>query len=255
MHKPIVLIGTGEMGGVFARAFLRRGYPVYPINRAIPINETHELIANPQMVLVAVGENDLHAVLSQMPESWSDKLCLLQNELLPNDWQGFPEPTIISVWFEKKPGIEAKVIIPSPVYGPQANLVSQALSSLDIPTRVLSSENDLLFELVLKNLYILTSNIAGLKTGGTVGELWTRHREFARTIAGEVIQIQQALTDTRFDAEALIHAMLKAFDGDPAHQCMGRSAPARLSRVLEHADRFGLGVPTLRQLQTDQPAA
>jgi len=37
--------------------------------------------------------------------------------------------------------------------------------------------NELLYELVRKNLYILTINIAGLKTGGTVGELWGKHRE------------------------------------------------------------------------------
>ena len=34
MNEPIVLVGIGEMGGVFARAFLRAGHPVYPVNRS-----------------------------------------------------------------------------------------------------------------------------------------------------------------------------------------------------------------------------
>ena len=33
MKSPVVLIGIGEMGGVFARGFLRAGYPVYPATR------------------------------------------------------------------------------------------------------------------------------------------------------------------------------------------------------------------------------
>jgi len=33
MNPPIVIIGIGELGGVFARAFLYAGYPVYPVTR------------------------------------------------------------------------------------------------------------------------------------------------------------------------------------------------------------------------------
>lgn len=241
------------MGGVFARAFLRAGFPVYPVTRDSNLTEVYELLPEPEMVLVAVGENDLQPVLTQIPDKWSNKLCLLQNELLPKDWQGFDDTTVISVWFEKKTGIEAKVIIPSPVLGPQAVLVSNALSTLSIPTKVLTSPDDLLFELVLKNVYILTSNIAGLRTGGTVGELWSHHQDFAKTVASEVIEIQEALTDSSFDDDSLIQAMLVAFEGDPEHQCMGRSAPDRLSRALKHADRFNLSVPLMRQLQSEQP--
>ena len=40
--------------------------------------------------------------------------------------------------------------------------------------------------------------------------------------------------------------MSEAFDGDPAHGCTGRSAPARLARAIRHADEFGLTVPMLR---------
>jgi hypothetical protein len=201
------------------------------------------------LVVVAVAEKDLQTVLDQIPVAWEDRLCLLQNELLPRDWAAFDDPTVISVWFEKKKGREVKIIIPSPVYGPHARLVTQALGSIDIPTRVLSTPQELLFELVLKNVYILTTNLAGLEVGGRVGQLWSQHQGLARQIAGEVIDLQEGLTGKTFDREALIQAMVNAFEGDPQHQCMGRGARARLNRALEHADSLGLALPTLRRLQ------
>ena len=248
MKRPVVLIGVGEMGGVFARGLLRAGHPVYPVNRGEDLAACAAELPNPEMVLVAVAEADLPGVLERMPAAWADRLCLLQNELLPADWAAFPETTVISVWFEKKTGQDAKVIIPSPVYGPRAGLVAEALESIGIATRVLAGPDELLFELVVKNLYILTTNIAGLETGGDVGALWSDHRETARQVADDVIALQEALTDKRFDRERLIAAMVAAFEGDPAHKCMGRSAPARLARALEHGGRLGLALPTLRRI-------
>jgi hypothetical protein len=51
-------------------------------------------------------------------------------------------------------------------------------------------------------------------------------------------------------ADELIKAMLVAFDGDPDHGCMGRSAPARLARALQQADDAGLAVPQLREIES-----
>ena len=252
MKPPVVVIGIGEMGSVFARGFLRAGYPVYPVTRDVDINTIAQQIPAPHLVLVAVGESTLHSVLEQIPASWKDRIALLQNELLPNDWEqyGFNNPTIISVWFEKKKGQDVKVLIPSPVFGPQADLLATSLSSLDIPTRILSSTDDLLFELVVKNVYIVTTNCAGLVVGGTVSELWQQHQALAEDVAHEVIEIQQALTGQSFDADALIKAMRVAFDGDPAHGCTGRSAPARLARALQQADDANLAVPQLREISS-----
>ena len=249
MKSPVVLVGVGEMGGVFARALLRAGHPVYPVTRGQSMADLSRQLPQPEMVLIAVGEKDIARTLGEVPEVWRDRLGLLQNELLPVDWSGIPDPTVISVWFEKKPGQDAKVIIPSPVYGPGAALLAQALQGIGIPARVLETPQQLLFELVVKNLYILTSKIAGLRTGGTVGALWEKHREFARQVAGEVIDIQQALSGESLERESLIAAMVQAFQADPGHKCMGRSAPARLSRALEHGERFGLDLPVLEKLQ------
>ncbi len=63
MKSPVIIIGIGEMGGVFAR--------------------------------------------------------------------GFVQPTVISVWFEKKKGRDVKVLIPSPAYGPAAGRQHRPRSDSD----------------------------------------------------------------------------------------------------------------------------
>ena len=252
MQKPVVLVGVGEMGGVFARGILRSGYPVIPVTRDMNMQDVARDIPDPQLVLVSVGENDLHPALAALPAQWHASLGLLQNELLPRDWQqyNYQDPTVISVWFEKKKGQDAKVLIPSPAFGPQAQLLVDALSTLDIPARVVADESALLYELVRKNVYILTTNIAGLVTGGNVAQLWDEHQALAREVAGEVIDIQEYLTDSQFDREQLIAGLLEGIEGDPQHMCMGRSAPGRLARAIGFADQAGLAVNRLRDIQT-----
>ncbi|MDX1488725.1 MAG: hypothetical protein R3268_11030 [Acidiferrobacterales bacterium] len=156
------------------------------------------------------------------------------------------------MWFEKKPGQDYKVILPSLVYGPQADLITRTLQSLHISCRRLTTEQDLLFELVRKNLYILTTNIAGLISSGTVDELWTSHRALAEQVAHEVIDVQCWLSAAELPRDQLIEGMIKAIEADPQHRCTGRSAPARLARVLAHANTAGLAVSTLRQIARQQ---
>ncbi|MCG6897723.1 MAG: hypothetical protein LJE61_05375 [Thiocapsa sp.] len=252
MKHPVVLVGVGEMGGVFARGILKLGHPVFPVIRGSSLAAAAAQIPAPQLVLIAVGEADLTATLAAIPPDWRGRLGLLQNELLPRDWAGCPDPTVISVWFEKKPGRVHRVIIPSPVYGPQAILLADALATLQIPTRILADADALVFELVLKNLYILTTNIAGLRTGGTVATLWSRHRDLAESVGHEVIDIQEALTGHRFDRQTLFAAMALAFEGDPEHACMGRSAPARLARAIRNGEAYGLDLPVLRAIAAEQ---
>jgi hypothetical protein len=252
MNAPAVVIGIGELGSVFARGLLRSGRPVHPVIRGMNMDDEARAPPDPALVLVAVAENDLHATLDQIPTPWRDRLCLLQNELLPRDWQahGLDAPTVIAVWFEKKKGQDVKVLLPSPIHGPQAAPLQAALDALDIPARRLASEDELRYELVRKNVYILTVNIAGLVARGTVDELWRDHRPLAREIAEEVITIQEWLTGWQLPRERLIKGMLEAFAGDPKHQCLGRTAYSRLERALSHADEAGLPVPRLREIHT-----
>ncbi|MGB1110911.1 MAG: hypothetical protein ACPG4N_11175 [Gammaproteobacteria bacterium] len=256
MKEPIVLIGVGEMGGVFARAFLRFGHPVIPVTRSVSAETVAKRHPDATLVLVAVAEADLHPTLDGLPEAWNAKLALLQNELLPDDWErhSLTDPTVISVWFEKKKGQDAKVIIPSPCFGPNADLLVDSLASIDISARKVADEDAMLNELVIKNAYILTSNIAGLKVGGTVGTLWAEHREFAEKVCSDVLDIQEQLVGHGVDREAVITGMVEAFNGDPEHKCMGRSAPARLARALGQANEFGLGVETLREIAAESEA-
>ena len=252
MSKSVVVIGLGEMGSVFARGFLRSGYTVHPVTRDMSMQQVADEVDDPELVLLAVAEADLHSQLASIPEAWKDRLVLLQNELLPRDWQQYKlTPTVISVWFEKKKGMDSKVIIPSPVYGKHAQQVADALESIGIAARVLGSETELLHELVLKNVYILTTNIAGLEVGGNVGQLWEDNRALAKFVAGDVIKLQEALTGEVLDHKGLIDGMVKAFEGDPEHMCMGRSAPARLQRALVLAAGENLSLTTLARIAAE----
>jgi len=240
------------MSGVFSRGFLKMGYPLFPILRSDHLREMENRIDDPELVLVAVGEADVHNIIANLPASWSDRIVLLQNELLPKDWESsqLKNPTIISVWFEKKRGQEHKVIVPSPIFGPKAELIKNALATLDIPGWIVANEDELLFELVRKNLYILTSNIAGLALpeGTTVGELATNHPQLLQSISSEIMEIQYALIGRRLDNTTLNDSMMLAFKGDLGHQCMGRSAPARLKRTLELAQKMNIATPSLNQI-------
>jgi hypothetical protein len=244
-----VVIGLGQMGGVFAHGLLRIGRTVHPITRSVSAEQSAREIDAPEIVLVAVAEADLDAVLATLPARFADRAALLQNELLPGDWQrhGLVDPTIAIVWFEKKKDTAVRIVLPTRIAGPRAALLVSALSSLGIPAHELE-RSALLFELVRKNLYILTSNIAGLEVGGTVSALWRDHRELASAVASDVLALQAWRAGEALPNEALVTAMVEAFDADPDHACTGRSAPARLARALEHARQGGLAVPALERI-------
>ena len=257
MNKAVILIGVGEIGGVFAKGILKIGYPVYPVTRGDDLKGAARAVPDPLAVVVAVGEKDIQAVLKTIPQQWQGRLVLVQNELLPRDWtpHNIGNPTVISVWFEKKQGQDAKVIIPSPVFGPLSDFIQAALQSIQVSCKILASQDELLFELVLKNVYILTVNIAGLEVGGTVGELWAKHQALAREVADNVMDIQFRLIEKDLDRQRLIDGMVNAFNGDLNHKCMGRSAPARLARAIALADQFGLLVKKLREISKQQEKA
>ena len=250
MEKIAVMIGLGQLGRVFAGGLLKTGHVVVPVNRGDDPAALASQIPAPNLVVVSVGENDLHPALAALPEAWRGSVGLLQNELLPRDWEahGIVAPTVISVWFEKKAGTDAKALLPSPAFGPEAERLVAALEAVHLPARSVADADQLLWELVRKNLYILTSNIAGLEAGGDVGRLWREHRTLAGDVATDVLDVQEWLTGRRFDRARLMAGFLEAVEADPAHGCAGRSAPARLKRALHHADAAGLGIPTLRRV-------
>ena len=252
MKKPIVVLGIGELGSVFSRAFLKNNHAVYPITRSTDIDELKASI-DPELILVCTAEGDLQSALSSIPDKWKDRVAMMQNELLPRDWEthNFTNPTAISVWFEKKKGMDSKVLISSPAFGPKAQILADSLALIDIPAHVVANEDKLLFELVLKNLYILTTNIAGMtiESGSNVNDLRNQHLALMREVSADVLKLQSALTGKTFNDVELEQGMIKAFEGDLKHGCMGRSALARLDRALELANEFNLEVPTLQKIK------
>ncbi|MFP4294191.1 MAG: hypothetical protein ACLFQH_00030 [Halothiobacillaceae bacterium] len=253
LQPGIAIIGIGEIGGILAKGFLRTGHPVYPVTRNMDLGTALESLPRVEGILVAVGEKDLHDALAGIPRSLHDRLMLIQNELLPRDWQahGIQDPTLASIWFEKKPGKAEKVLVPTPVHGPRASLIESALNAVDIPARRVPDEAAMLEELVIKNVYILTTNIAGLKVGGDVQTLWDQHQDLAEAVAREVIALQEWLVGQALDHDRLIEGMLAGFQGDPQHQCMGRSAPARRARALALAEEAGIHTPVIQSIAAE----
>jgi ketopantoate reductase len=248
---PVVIVGIGELGGVFARGLLRLGQPIVPVTRKQRTAERLAASLETDLVLVTVGDKELDDVLAEVPAAFRDRVGLVQNELLPHTWQEHDvrDPTVCVVWFEKKPGRDVHVVQPSVAFGPSAELLVRALAELRIPARAASAAHDeLLFELVSKNLYILTTNLAGLMTGGTVSDLWRKHQPLAHEVASEVLDLQERLAGATLERQLLLARLEQAFAADPEHQCTGRSADERLTRALRHADREGLAVPRLRAI-------
>ena len=63
MKKTVVVIGVGEIGGVFAKGILKIGYPIYPVARGTNLSDAAKDVPDPQAVVVAVGEKDIKNVL------------------------------------------------------------------------------------------------------------------------------------------------------------------------------------------------
>ena len=252
MKKPIVVIGIGELAGVFTQGFLRSGYPVYPITRGMDLEVECSQIPDPELVFIMVQESELHKLLAKIPEGWRSKLGLLQNELLPRDWQSHKiiKPTVTVVWFEKKKQQLLSNILYSPSFGPKAEIISQALQAVEIPAPILENEEQLLYELLRKALYILTVNIAGLVDNCTVGDLWNKNQSLAKEIAGEVILVQEKMTGKQLPYERLINGMAEGINDCPHRHCLGRSAMSRLERILAYAQEANIKTPKLLEIYT-----
>jgi hypothetical protein len=254
MNKFVVIIGMGELGELFARGFLKLGYPVYPVLRSMQLATVVSAIPEPELVLLAVGEEDLHSQLDILPEDWRDRLAFLQNELLPCDWHrhDIVDPTVIVVWFDKKKGRPFKALLPSYVSGPKADLITSSLQIIDVPCREISREQHL-YEMIRKNLYILTVNIAGLKMspGSTVNKLWADYREMTEILVKELLDVQEWLVQGKLPRDKLLAGMLEVFSADPEHICRGRTAPERLNRVLKFANIAGISVPMLQAISIE----
>ncbi len=248
MKQPIIVIGLGQIGAVFAKGFLRIGHPVYPIIRRDNLVDAIKRTPDPIMVLVAVREEDLQPVLNQVPPAWHKHIALIQNELVPSVWEdaGIQDPTVVTVWFEKRKGKAPDAFFPSMIFGPHADLIADVFDKVNLPFELIKNEQELIFELVRKNLYILSKNIVGLVVEGTVGEAWEQNRELFEKVADEVFLIQCDLVGANLDKQS---RLAKDIETLPDAGTTGSAAVARLERMLQHATSTALDVPTLQEIQ------
>lgn len=267
---PIVVVGVGQIGAVLVDGLQRLGRDVVPVRRG----EAGRLdgIEDAEVVMVCVAEDDLDTAVASVPPRLRPRIGLVQNELVPATWRaiGLEAPTVAVVWFEKKAGRDAIALLPTPVAGPAARTVVDALRAVDLPAEPIEAGAPLTRALVAKNLYILVGNLAGMAAGRagvapggvpwpsgvtTMGMLLADHRGFVRALGAEILAVDRArmgaadaaLVDEH-DAWSTVEAAVAA---DPAHGCRGRSAPARLARTLARARAAQLPTPILDALAGD----
>lgn len=247
MGRTVAIVGMGQLGRLFGAGLLALGRTVVPVRRGERIDALLEV--SPELVLVAVAEDDLRTTLAQLPIALRDRVALLQNELLPPDWSAhaIEHPTVAVVWCEKKAGRPLAIVGETEIAGPHAALLVDALAKVDVPARVFE-DAALESALVVKNLYILVSNLAGLAGVATVGELLGPERDLGRALAAEVLAVESARLGRSLVPDELIARMEAAFAADPAHGCRGRSSAARLARTLARARALGVATPSLDAL-------
>ncbi|MCB9591005.1 MAG: hypothetical protein H6718_36710 [Polyangiaceae bacterium] len=254
-----VVVGLGQLGAVFAEGWLKAGRAVVPITRSVSLEEVSADIPRPAVVLVAVGEAALPALLEALPPAYRERAALVQNELLPRTWRGAygaeVDPNVAVVWFEKKPGKLIHSIRPSVLHGPQANILAESMGQQSLPYFIAESEAQRDFELVLKNLYILALNLGGLAYPCSAGELWRDHQDLMGPLADELITLQAGLLGRKLDRAELLGSLERAIAADPTHGARGRTAEERLGRAAQQAAELGLQLPVLSALAAEHLGA
>lgn len=256
VKKEAVIFGMGQLGSVFAEGFSRLGFQIVARRRGQPWPKES---LDPEVIVVATGEDDLPDVLSRIPQHLQSRVVLLQNELRPDQWQRHleVEPTVAIIWFEKKGDRPPVVVLESQIAGPLAELIRDCLHANDLSSQVVTGKDALAHALVLKNLYILCLNFAGLSGAKSAGELLGEKRSVFEALFSEVFQMESALfrtarghiSEVLLDQARLHQDLEQAILADPDHGCAGRTAPLRLARTVGHIERLKLFAPTLRALK------
>jgi hypothetical protein len=260
VKDPAIVVGIGEIGATFARGLLRTGRTVVPLTRESDPGRVFASVADPSLVLVTVGEDDLAEALASVPVLARRDVALVQNELRPRAVRalGVGDPTYAIVWFEKKRGIDVKVLRPTVLVGPRAAILEEALRAISVPCRIAGLDQTE-HELCLKNLYILTCNIAGLAPAdmlpdgvSTVGPLFEHHHDFALALARELFAVEKPSYEGPLSFDALREELEEAAASDPTHGLRGRVAVRRLNRALERARVASVETPLLDQIAKAQ---
>lgn len=259
----VVIIGMGELGTLFASGFLKLGFLVAPVTRRVDLAAVDDTIKQPFLCLIATDIGDLGPVFDWLPESWKDRLVLLQNELLPSHWEGRhikQQPSVVTVWLEKKKdsvvkkrdGLPEVVFSPIPAIG---EALCAALLALDIPCKRVDSFDLMLHCMVMKNLFNCTMNVGGLLLDGdgerkaTFSQLLADEKAIARVLADAATIQEVALgveKATIVKPRELLPSVKECMSRMPTQICQGRFSKLRTKRAYEA--RADHEVPTLKEL-------
>ncbi len=251
----VVIVGMGQLGRTVAEGWLLNGLTVVPVLRRSPPASLAD--RNPQAVLVATGEDDLDGALASLPEAWRDRVILLQNELVPSIWAPYlTTPTLAAIWFEKKPGINLHSLRPSVAYGPQIHLLSTAFEVLNQPLQSVDTYEHMVVELMIKNTFILATNIYGLVSPGPLKNFISpRHRTRVQQLLNEICPLQSCLTGLMCPVDRTSHDIWEVIAKNAELVVPGRSALDRLHRTITTARQSNLFTPELDRIarQFDSP--
>lgn len=255
LQNPIVIIGLGQLGETFSKSWHQLGYPIVPVRRRQTLPEAFD--QKPQAVLIATGERDLPSVLATLSPGLKDRAILLQNELVPRIWAPYlTTPTLAAIWFEKKPGITLHSLRPSVAYGPQVHLLSTAFEVLNQPLQSVDTYEHMVVELMIKNTFILATNIYGLVSPGPLKNFISpRHRTRVQQLLNEICPLQSCLTGLMCPVDRTSHDIWEVIAKNAELVVPGRSALDRLHRTITTARQSNLFTPELDRIarQFDSP--
>jgi len=241
-----VIVGLGQLGRTLAEGLVMTGWTVTGVRRG----EDPAALPRPELAVIATGEDDLAPALASMPASWREhRILLLQNELLPYQWEtaSVVAPTVLVVWFSRKPGELIRELRPSIAWGPHTEHARDALGVLGLHTEVVEDERSLLAALVEKNTYIWAMNLAALivEQPTTSRVLGPAGEGVFEALAREAIAVQHAAIGRDVvDADSVVAAVHATLAGEGERRLGGRSARRRAERLVELARRLGVPAPT-----------
>jgi hypothetical protein len=245
----LVVWGPGELGRWFGGAALRLGMRVTPITRGMNAREAMAGLDHETPILVAVGEDDLEAVLASVPDVRKGSLLLLQNELFAPTWQRHHvRPTVLVPWLLKKRGQPELVGRATRVHGVHADLVAALHRVLGVPCVTLEEASSVHQALVEKYAFILTINARGLVHEVTLGALFELEPTRIKMLSAEATRLGAALSQASIDESASVSATIEGMRALATISARGRTAAARVKRALGHAQALGIAMPELGAL-------
>jgi ketopantoate reductase len=138
MDEQIVIVGMGEVGRRLAQGADAMKLAYWPVTR----EAGQQWLSEPRGVplLVCVRENDLPAVLAHVPPERGGDLIFVQNGFVDELIAPYPEATRAVIWFTVKGSFFAD-LLPSPVFGPRADLVRRLISAAGASAEALADQD------------------------------------------------------------------------------------------------------------------